>query len=79
MARPGRVVCVADHLVTGGLAGLIAETCVDAGISLRWFKKVGITGGFCFEVGSQDHLRRLYGLDAESIVNSVRKWVGSDD
>ena len=79
IARTGRVVCVEEHIVTGGLAGLMAETCLDAGVSLHWFKKIGITGGFCVEVGSQAHLRRLYGLDAGSIVNSVQKWVGSDD
>lgn len=79
IARTGRVVCVEEHIVTGGLAGLIAETCLDAGVSLRWFKKIGITGGFCTEVGSQAHLRRLYGLDTKSIVDSVQGWVREDD
>ena len=75
----GRVVCVEEHSVTGGLAGLIAETCMDSGVTPRWFKRIGITGGFCAEVGSQAYLRRRYGLDAASIEKAVREWVRSDD
>lgn len=71
----GRVVCIEEHIVGGGLSGLIAETLLEAGVSPRWFKRIGITGGFCAEVGSQAHLRRRYGLDAASIENSVREWV----
>ncbi len=79
LARTSRAVCIEEHIVTGGLAGLIAETCMNAGVSLRGFKRIGISGGFCFEVGGQAHLRRLYGLDAESLVDSIRDWAGSDD
>ena len=73
-----RVVCIEEHIVSGGLAGLIAETLLDAGISPKWFERIGITGGFCFEVGSQAHLRRRYGLDAASIENAVGEWVRSE-
>ncbi len=76
--RTGRVVCVEEHIVTGGLAGLIAETCLDAGANTRWFEKIGITGGFCFEVGGQAHLRKRYGLDAESIAASVRERIAAE-
>ena len=69
--RTGRVVCIEEHIVSGGLAGLIAETCLEAAVSPRWFKRMGITGGFCAEVGSQSHLRKLYGLDAKSIVATL--------
>lgn len=75
VSATGRVVCIEEHIVSGGLAGLIAETLLDASVSPRWFKRIGITGGFCFEVGSQAHLRRRYGLDAASIADSVRGWV----
>jgi len=71
----GRVVCIEEHVISGGLAGLIAETLLEAGVPPRWFKRIGITGGFCAEVGSQSHLRRRYGLDAASIENAVRDGV----
>jgi transketolase len=73
--KTGRVVCIEEHIVTGGLSGLTAETLLEAGVSLQWFKRIGITGGFCSEVGSQPYLRRRYGLDAASIVSAVRGWV----
>ncbi len=76
--RTGHVVCVEEHIVSGGLAGLIAESCLDTGVTVRSFDKIGITGGFCFEVGSQAHLRKSYGLDAESIADTVRKRLAAE-
>ena len=59
--------------------GNIIHTYSTAFLSSAISWPLGISGGFCFEVGGQAHLRRLYGLDAESLVDSIRDWAGSDD
>lgn len=69
--QTGRLVVVEEHIVAGGLAGLLAEECLEAGVAPQKYLRLGIRGGFCSEVGSQDYLRRQYGIDAESLLESI--------
>lgn len=69
--KTGKLVVVEEHIVGGGLAGLLSEVCLEEGVIPNVFKRLGIRGGFCSTVGSQDFLRKHYGLDSDSIVKSV--------
>jgi len=63
----GGIVTVEEHTVTGGLGSLVAETCLDAGVSPRAFHRVGLRAGFAGVVGSQPFLRRYYAMDSAAI------------
>jgi transketolase len=67
----GGIVTVEEHTIRGGLGGAVAEACLDNGVSPRGFMRLGLRGGFTSIVGSQDYLRRLYGLDRGSISAAV--------
>jgi transketolase len=69
----GGVVTIEEHVIDGGLGGLVAETCLEAGVVPRGFARIGLRGGFSSIVGSQDYLRRHYGLDHGAIVARARE------
>lgn len=69
----GGVLTVEEHVIEGGLGGLVAETCLEAGVIPKGFARIGIRGGFASVVGSQSYLRTRYGLDAAAIVARARE------
>lgn len=71
----GGVVTVEEHVIQGGLGGLVAETCMDAGVYPRTFRRIGLRVGFSSIVGSQDFLRAHYGMDVDSIVRAAYEVV----
>lgn len=68
----GGIVTVEEHVVEGGLGGLVAETCLEAGCVPRRFARIGLREGFSSVVGSQGFLRSRYGMDAAAISAKVR-------
>lgn len=56
-----------EHVVGGGLGGLVAETCLESGATPLVFYRFGLRGGFSSIVGSQNFLREKYGLDARAV------------
>jgi transketolase len=76
------VVTIEEHVVDGGLGGLVAETCLEAGIVPRGFHRIGLRAGFSSIVGSQEYLRSRYGMDEEAIVTAartvLRRGIGAD-
>lgn len=69
----GGIVSIEEHIVHGGLGGMIAETCLEHNQSPKVFYRLGIRGGFCSIVGSQDYLRKKCELDCISIVSHVKR------
>ena len=65
------IVTVEEHTVEGGLGGAVAENLLEAGVIPRFFLRVGLRGGFSSIVGSQQYLRKVYSLDAQSIARAV--------
>ena len=63
----GGILTVEEHVVDGGLGGLVAETCLEGGVAPRAFHRVGLRGGFSSVVGSQEFLRTHYEMDASAI------------
>lgn len=60
-----------EHVVQGGLGGLIAETCLEAGALPRLFYRFGLRGGYSSVVGSQEYLRKRFGLDADAVASQI--------
>ena len=68
----GVIVTVEEHTIYGGLGSAVAETLLDGGVLPRAFLRIGLEAGFSSIVGSQQYLRKRYGLDAESISNRIQ-------
>lgn len=73
----GGLLTIEEHVVDGGLGGLVAETCLEAGVAPRTFYRIGLRDGFSSIVGSQDYLRKRYGMDRDAIMQKVRDMVAS--
>lgn len=62
------MITVEENVVEGGLGGLVAETCLEAGIIPKSFKRIGMRNKFSSIVGSQKYLRKYYQMDSDSII-----------
>ncbi|MBS1715437.1 MAG: transketolase [Armatimonadetes bacterium] len=69
----GGIVTVEEHTLDGGLGSAVAEVCMDAGVIPERFHRIGLRSGFSSIVGSQEYLRKVYGLDAAAIVGEARR------
>lgn len=65
-------ITVEEHNLSGGLSAAVLEALSDMGLSTK-VVRIGLRDKFCKEVGSQEYLRKLNGLDAESIVNKIKE------
>ena len=65
------IITVEEHVVDGGLGGLVAETCLEGGVVPRAFHRIGLRAGFASVVGSQEYLRARYGMDTPAIAASA--------
>jgi transketolase len=66
------VITVEEHTIYGGLGGAVAETMMDHGVHPTAFLRIGLEAGFSYIVGSQQYLRKQYGLDSDSISNRIQ-------
>jgi transketolase len=73
----GGIVTVEENTVAGGLGGAVGEVCLEAGVFPRWFNRMGLRAGFSSIVGSQEYLRKVYGIDARAISEVVRQRLKS--
>jgi transketolase len=72
----GGIVTVEEHTILGGLGGAIAECCLDAAVAPQVFRRIALQVGSPHLVGSQEYLRTRYGMDAESITETVCNALG---
>ncbi|HZS94977.1 MAG TPA: transketolase C-terminal domain-containing protein [Chloroflexota bacterium] len=72
----GGIISVEEHAVDGGLGGAIAETLMETGAIPRFFLRVGLRNTFSSVVGSQEHLRTVYAIDAAAIVRETTARLG---
>lgn len=73
----GGLITIEEHVVDGGLGGLVAETCLEAGVTPRSFYRIGLRAGFSSIVGAQAYLRQCYGMDVNTIVTRATEMVGT--
>lgn len=69
----GHVVTLEEHVVAGGLGGAIAESCLEAGVQFRSFRRLGLRDEYPDIVGDQAFLRERHGLSAAHVVRAVRR------
>ena len=74
----GGIITLEEHSVVGGLGGAVAETCLDAGVAPKVFKRMGLADTYPSVVGDQNFLRAEYGMDAPAVITQVKKVLGRD-
>jgi len=73
----GVMVTVEENALQGGFGSAVLELLSDERITGLKAKRIGIPDRF-IEHGTQAELRKLLGLDAESIARSVKLLLGKD-
>lgn len=63
---------VEEHNLSGGFGSAVLEAVNDLGLDIKVIR-LGLQDKFCKEVGSQQYLRKLNGIDAEGIASKVRE------
>ena len=66
------IITVEEHTIIGGLGSAVAETLMDSGNYPKAFLRIGLEAGFSSIVGSQQYLRKRYGLDAQAIGSRIQ-------
>ncbi len=71
----GRVLTLEEHSVIGGLGGAIAEACLEGGVALKAFRRMGLADLFPEIVGDQAYLRAHLGIDARAVSAALREML----
>jgi len=72
VARESRILLtVEEHNPNGGLGGAVAEVLSEAGVSLPYFRRLGVSEDFLRVVGSQDYLKQQAGISREGLARTV--------
>jgi transketolase len=66
----GGIISIEEHTIDGGLGSAIAENLLERGVIPGFFRRLGLRDGFP-GVGSQEYLRKQYGLNSEAIVEAA--------
>jgi transketolase len=72
------ILTIEEHTIEGGLGGAVAENLLEYGVLPNKFHRIGLKTGFSSVVGSQNYLRKVYKMDAQSIAQSVSRLLKSD-
>lgn len=67
-----KIVTLEEHFLSGGTGGAIVEALVDAGISGKTVKRLGIQDRYFLENGGRLHIQKLAGLDVETVTRTVQ-------
>ncbi len=73
--QTGGIITIEENNIIGGLASAVSEYCLETNQIPKKFARIGIEDKFSTIVGTQDYLRKINGLDSESIVNAVKKLI----
>lgn len=65
------VFTIEEHSVVGGLGGAVAEVLMEADERPGIFKRIGLNGEFSSVVGTQEYLKKTYGLNVSGIFETI--------
>lgn len=71
------IVTIEEHTVVGGLGAAVAEACLEGGIAVRGFRRIGLADLYPSVVGDQAYLRARYGIDAGAVVAAVKAMLAA--
>ncbi|MDP8233437.1 MAG: transketolase C-terminal domain-containing protein [Candidatus Saelkia tenebricola] len=64
------VVTLEENIIQGGIGTVISEVLAEARGDV-FLKRIAIPDQHCFETGSREYMRSLYGLDVDSVVSTI--------
>jgi transketolase len=64
-------VTLEEHSVIGGIGSAASEILAESGFKTK-FRRIGLPDRFAKEAGSQDYLRKKFGLDASSLAKTLQ-------
>lgn len=70
------LISLEEHSTTGGLGSAIAETLIDEELTGFHLHRIGLKPEFSGVVGDQDHLKKVAGLDADSVAAKIQNFLG---
>lgn len=75
LARATNIITVEEHVLEGGFGSAVLDFCEQSRISRDKVKRIGITlfGGYCYEYGGRENLRRHYGLDVKGLIKRIKE------
>lgn len=73
------VITLEEHSILGGLGGAVAEVLCEASLPGVVFQRIGLPSQYISEVGTQEYLRAMHGLDVESVAATVDQTVDRKD
>jgi 1-deoxy-D-xylulose-5-phosphate synthase len=74
-ARTGHVITIEENALAGGFGSGVLEVIADAGLSGIRTKRLGLPDKF-IEQGTQANLRKVAGIDVDSLVKAAREIRG---
>ncbi len=71
-----KIITLEEHFLTGGLGSAIAEVLCDNSLLIP-HKRLGIAleKGYCYKYGGREIIRKYYGIDQESVVIEINKFI----
>jgi len=75
-AETSAIFTIEEHSVVGGLGGAVAEVLMEADRRPKIFKRIGLNGEFSSVVGTQEYLKKIYGLDVSGIMGTICRCLG---
>lgn len=75
--RFSKVVTVEEHNITGGFGSSVCEIMAELPEKCR-VRRIGLEDTYSTVVGSQQYLRKVYGMDAEAICAKTAEWIGQN-
>lgn len=70
------IVTCEEHNIVAGFGSAVAEVMAEMKEKTASLIRIGLNDEYSVKVGNQKYLREQYGMDAESIANTVRKGLG---
>jgi transketolase len=75
VARGMPIFTLEEHSLIGGLGSAVAEIIAESGKGIP-FERLAFPDLYAHQVGSQNYLRKHYGLDADSLLQRILKRLG---
>lgn len=72
--KVSHIVTLEEHFITGGIGSAISEILVEEGKGYH-FLRLGIDDTFSRDYGDRDYLLKMKGLDVESILQRIIRWL----
>jgi len=73
MSKHKKIVVIEEHSLIGGLGSIVCELMAMNNV-YRPLKRISLPDEFCKKYGDREWIKKQYGLDKDSIINTVLAW-----